>query len=652
MPVSPTLTPADGSEQSVAASGRGLVLYTTNTKDAYSLNGGRSFYPLDPATAFPNAAGGFCCDQVVTYVPSLDRFVWVLQYQDGSGGVQDSTQPNVIRVATTTSASFMACNARCWSYYDWTPAELGARAPAAGKTATLDRPHVAFSQSMLSLTAAFVYNPENKVFGSVIWRFPLAQLGNVVHPSIVPDQARSLPIKSGGDYRFAPAQNNIFNNPASQFFADRQTTSRLNLVKWLDRDPSPVFYEVDVPSIATKNNGGPADAAPSGSDWAARYTSQDGVVVTGARTGRVVWFGWDAGRDAAVPGGGTVHVHDQPAVEFVGIDAATLQAVDYDSIEYANAATVNPQLSVNGEAELGVDFMFGGPTINPTYAVGYLRRDYAAAVAVAGGAADPTGLGSSGDYLGLAADPGQLNCFVAAGSAIKFNPGAGTAPASLYLDPHYVVFGRASHCTVPPTTLTDTEVTSVTQKGGVLSVLGSLRPAVSTHIKVIYTPAHGAPFTHSVLTDSRGNFSDSASIDADQAGLWRITARWFGEGRYIGSQSGSVAVTAAPPPPPSASALTLGCPGGTATAFPAAFTVTGSLTPAVNGSTVAITYRPPSGLTFVHNVRTAADGSYSDTVEVNPDQTYMTWTVGAHFNGDAARTSADAPTCAFSPHYP
>jgi hypothetical protein len=650
MPVAPTLTPADGSEQSVATNGRGLVLYTTNTKDAFSVNGGRSFSPLDPSTVFPTAAGGFCCDQVVTYVPSVDRFVWVLQYSDGTGGAQDSTQPNVIRVATATSASFLSCNAGCWSYYDWTPADLGAKSPAAGKTVTLDRPHVAFSANMLSLTAAIGYNPGGKVYGSVIWRFPLAQLGKVIYPSIVPVQAGSLPTGSKGDYRFTPAQNNIFNNPSSQYFASRQTTSRLNLVQWLDRDPSPVFYEVDVPSIATQNNGGPTDAAPSGSDWAARYTAQDGVVVTGARTGRVVWFGWNAGRDAPVPSGGIVHVHDQPAVEFVGIDVATLLAVDYDSIEFANAATVIPQLRTNGEGELGVDFMFGGPTINPTYAVGYLRRDYAAVVAIKGGAADPTGLGTSGDFLGLAADPGQMNCFVAAGSAIKYNPGAGTAPAFLNLDPHYVVFGRQSHCTVPPTTLSDLLVTSVKQNGAILSVLGTLKPPVSTHVKVIYTPPHGAPFTHTVLTDAQGNFSDTATIGSDQVGPWQVTAGWFGEGQYIGSQSGSVAVTATPPGP-AASTLTLSCPSGTTTVSPATFTVSGSLTPAVDGSTVVVRYTPSSGPDVVHTVQTAANGSYSDSITVYVGRLFVTWTVQAHFAGDAARTSADAPTCTFSPQF-
>ncbi len=642
MPVSAALTPADGSEQSVATNGAGLVLYTTNAQDGFSVNGGRSFFPLDPSTAFPSAAGGFCCDQVVTYVPSVDRFVWVLQYWSGSGGSPDTTQPNVIRVATATSASFLACRARCWSYYDWTPTELGARVPATGKTISLDRPHVAFSQNMLSLTAAFLFWPGNGVYGSVIWRFPLAQLGSTIFPSVVPVQARSLSAISG-DMRFMPAQNNIFNNGASQYFADRSTTSRLNLVSWLDRDPSPVFYEVDTPSIATRNN---VIAGPSGVDWAARYTAQDGHVVTGARTGRVVWFGWNAGRDVAKPGGGVLRTHDQPAVEFVGIDVATLQSVDYDSIELDNAATVIPQISANGAGELGVDFMFGGPTINPSYAVGFLRRDYAAAAAVAGGATDPTGLGTSGDFLGLAADPGQLNCFVAAGSAIKFLPGTTTTPASLYLDPHYVVFGRQSHCTVPPTTGTDLKLTAVTQNSNTLSVLGTLRPGVSGQISVVYTPPHGAPFTHTVTTDAQGNFSDSAPIGSDQIGAWSVAAFWLGQGRYIGSQSNTSAITVVPPgaPPPPAAALTLSCPPAVSTGrVGSSVGFTGSLTPAVAGSSVTITYQGGSATQPPHTVMTDANGNFSDAI-VLPSGS---WTASAQFSGDATRGPSSA-LCGFT----
>jgi hypothetical protein len=658
MPVSAKLTPADGSEQSVATNGRGLVLYTSNNQDGFSVNGGRSFLPLDPSTTFPSAAGGFCCDQVVTYVPSIDRFVWVLQYWPGAGGKQDRSQPNVIRVATTTSAAFDACRARCWTYYDWTPSALGATPPAAGKTLQLDRPSVAFSERMLSLTAAFVYNPEHLIFGSVIWRFPLAQLGGVLSPSAVPVQFAAIKDISG-DVRFAPAQNDIFQNSSAQFFANRESTSRLGLVRWLDRDPSPVFFEVDVPSIATKNNDGPTSASPSGADWSARYTAQDGHVVTGAERGRALWFGWNAGRDANKPDGGLIHVHDQPAVEFVGIDAATLQSDDYDSIEFTDAATVNPQLSFNGEGVLGVDFMYGGPTINPTFAVGFLRPDYAASVATKGDAADPSVLGTSGDYLGLAADPGQLNCFVAGGSAIKLSPTTPTTPAFLYHDPHYVVFGQKSHCTVPRTTLTDLHLTFVKQVSSVLTVTGTISPALSTRISVDYTPPDGKTFSDSVLTDANGNFSDSVMVGSDQAGPWSVSARWFGKGYYIGAHSGAVAVTVArptpppppPPPPPGGAALTVGCPQATSGTFPATFEITGTLTPGVAGSPVVITFTPPTGAAVTDTVTTDSGGTYSDTVTVDATQIYATWTVHARFAGDATRTSADAQ-CTFIAHYP
>lgn len=548
MPVSGKLTPADGSEQSVATNGHGLVLYTSNYQDGFSTNGGRSFFPLDPSAVFPSADGGFCCDQVVIYVPSVDRFVWVLQYWAGSAGAQDRSKPNRIRVATATSAQFESCRALCWHYYDWTASELGARPPAAGKTLALDRPYVAFTDGMLSLTAAFVYNPDHLIFGSAIWRFPLAQLGGTVYPRVVPVQFTSTD-QIAGDVRLVPAQNAIFDNGSTQYFANRETTSRLGFVRWRDRDPSPVFYEVDVPSIATENNDGPTDAAPSGSDWSGRYTANDGQLVTGAQRHGVAWFGWTAGRDADTPDGGLVHVHDQPAAEFAGISTATLQAVDYESIEFVDAATVNPQLSFNGEGILGVDFMFGGPKINPSFAVAFLRPNWDSRTAVVGGASDPGGLGNSGDFNGLAPDPVQLNCFVAAGSAIKLNPGTSTTPASLYHDPHYVVFGQKSHCTVPRTVPTHLILSGVDQVGNLLAVSGTMSPPVSGRVTVEYTPPDGKSISHVVTTETNGHFSDSLVIPSDEAGQWTVRARWFGQGYYIGAGSHATVVNVAPTSP-------------------------------------------------------------------------------------------------------
>jgi hypothetical protein len=663
MPVSSTLQNDDGSEQSVATSGRGLVLYTTNVRDAFSVNGGRSFSGLDPTTIFPNSdsngEGGLCCDQVVTYVPSVDRFVWVLQYNQRSGAAR---YENFMRVATATSAELLASSGtRGWQYYDFTPSYLGAPGTY---SALLDRPHVAFSRGMLYLTAALVAGDET--FGNAIWRFPLAQLGaGTIYPSAfqvgaVSDAATQVGTDRLERHPYAPAQNDIFNNPPIQYFASLLTTSSLSLVEWPDRG-EPASYEVAVPSIATENNQGQGFDGPF-SDWSARYQLQDGRVVTGALAKHVAWFGWNTGRDALTDGG-LVHMHDQPAVEFVGISTATLKWVDYDSIEYSNATTVNPQIRVNGEGVLGVDFMFGGPLRNPSYAVGFLRPDYAAAVASSGDVADPSEFEISGDYFGLAADPEQRNCFVAAGSAVKMY-----FDGILYNDPHYVQFGRTGKCRVQPITLSDLVVTSVTQGGPGfdLSVSGAIDPAVSgAQVYVDYTPSAGKAFSHSVLTDAAGRFFDTATVASDQGGRWTVAARWFGKDYYIGAQSDSFFIDVTPTTPspspgntPSPSpgrqqaSLTLVCPPGSATTFPTSMRVTGSLTPAVNASTVVVTYTPPSGSVIVHTVQTAADGSYSDDVVVNGDQIYATWTVQAHFDGDATRTSADAPSCTFSPHYP
>jgi hypothetical protein len=53
-----------------------VALYTGNWYAAISIDGGHTFRYLDPFTAFPDPPNlGYCCDQVVNYVPSIDTFV-------------------------------------------------------------------------------------------------------------------------------------------------------------------------------------------------------------------------------------------------------------------------------------------------------------------------------------------------------------------------------------------------------------------------------------------------------------------------------------------------------------------------------------------------------------------------------------------------
>ena len=68
-------------EPSGASDPSGQIIFeTANWYAAFSIDGGTTFTQISPYTTFPSADGGFCCDQIVTYAPSIDRFIWVMQY--------------------------------------------------------------------------------------------------------------------------------------------------------------------------------------------------------------------------------------------------------------------------------------------------------------------------------------------------------------------------------------------------------------------------------------------------------------------------------------------------------------------------------------------------------------------------------------------
>ena len=64
------------------SAGGGVVFVTFNPNAdgaAYSVDGGSTYTTIDETTLFPDDKIGLCCDQVVQYVPKIDRFVWLLQ---------------------------------------------------------------------------------------------------------------------------------------------------------------------------------------------------------------------------------------------------------------------------------------------------------------------------------------------------------------------------------------------------------------------------------------------------------------------------------------------------------------------------------------------------------------------------------------------
>jgi hypothetical protein len=434
MPVASSLVQGDGGEESVATNGRGTVIYAMNWTAAISSDGGGTFSLLSPTKLFDNAAGGFCCDQVVTYIPQVDRFVWVMQYSAGQAGVANSARPNLLRVATATSAELANYDGQRWPgvYYNFGPSSFKSlKSPARGESIFLDRPFMAFTRSMLYFTVSANNVGGTPSNGTLVWRVPVAELGGTVKP-------RSAFL--GGPSFVRPAQGALPLRGSTQYFGQRATTSRLNIFAWPDNSTSITRYEADVPSTG---NADLASNAPAGNDWLLRAGGQVSQVSTGAATrGGTVWFGWLAGREAVYDVNGKQRrdrVHDQPTIEFAGFrfEAGRPVRADYDTIEFADYATALPELRA-GQGGLGLSFMFGGPTFGPAHAVGFLRPSYAMALTIR----NRIGTSGYGDYVGLAQNPRERRCYVAAGSSAMPPNDA---------DPHFVIFGRKNAgCTVPP----------------------------------------------------------------------------------------------------------------------------------------------------------------------------------------------------------
>src|SRR5262245_4617695 len=136
--------PKDAGENAMDLSGadseRGVVLLSGNWFCNYSTDNGNSFKTVDPTTVFPSWKDHkFCCDQVVIYVPSIDRFIWFMQHDADSKGV------GAFRLAAGSTADIQKKFETAWTYWDFTSSTFGL-------TEGMDYPDLAFTNQFLYLS--------------------------------------------------------------------------------------------------------------------------------------------------------------------------------------------------------------------------------------------------------------------------------------------------------------------------------------------------------------------------------------------------------------------------------------------------------------------------------------------------------------------
>lgn len=378
-----------------AAKNGDVIFYTGNWFAALSINGGTTFKFVDPFTTFPNPPGmGFCCDQVVHYIKSIDMFIWLLQY------TKDSSGKNIQRIAYATTARVKTGN---WRFFDITPASLGL-----GTGIWLDFPDLADGQNMLYMTTNCFAG--NSWTASAVARIKLSSF-----TSGTLSASRSVSMTH-------PSLRVAQNCGTTAYFVSHNSTSSLRVFTWKETSAAPTSNDLTVASWSTVPY---KSITPDGRNWLQRADSRH----TGAtRAGNELWFAWGS------PKGG-VNQRPNPFVQIARINLTNMTLIENINLWDPNSAILYAGLSTNANDEVGASYAIGGGARFPTHVVGILTGTRRQATTFTGtrGPAD----NKWGDYLTVRRNYPKEKLFCATGYSLQ--SGAGSSDAT----PNFTVFGRS-----------------------------------------------------------------------------------------------------------------------------------------------------------------------------------------------------------------
>ena len=277
-----------GTAEPSGASGGGVIFVTSNWTAAYSTNGGSSFTQLNPTTIFPNDAVGFCCDQIVQYIPSIDRFVWLLQ---GNG----------YRLAMASPAQIIASGGTAWTYWNLTPNVFGS-------CSSFDYPDMSVGNNQLYMSW--------DAGGGCSGGFQVARTS-------------SAGIQAGGTITIGftdPAKgtmawgSHLMQDTGDEIFWAGHNNNK-NMRIFSLQEASNTYFWRDVGISSWANNSPLTSNSPDSKNWVNflfNPTTQNpgggfpaNAVLGSTRVGNQLWFGWSAGTDSNFA---------QPHIEIVTLD--------------------------------------------------------------------------------------------------------------------------------------------------------------------------------------------------------------------------------------------------------------------------------------------------------------------------------------------
>jgi hypothetical protein len=314
-------------EPSVAVNGQ-TVMTTGNFWMSLSLDGGSTFTTVSPTTIFPEDYGGFCCDQVLVYVPQSDLFVWLLQYMKNGSGT------NAIRIAVQSTQGVRNSNGTAWTYWDFTNTTYAS-------SGNLDYNEMSFGENYLYWSCS-VGGGQHRY----VTRIPLKELkamGTV-----------NFQFTGSTDAYWSHVTQNGTNGV---YWAGHKDNSTMKVYSMMDADG---FYSWrDVP-INSWPNGTISSIAKNGTDWL-QDASWKTYVRAAAIKGNSIYFAWNAAKGDGFP---------QPHVQIAEINKTNFTLTNQMQIWNPDFAFAYPYFETNREGELGMICAFGGAPYDASSGVG------------------------------------------------------------------------------------------------------------------------------------------------------------------------------------------------------------------------------------------------------------------------------------------
>jgi len=409
----PTVAPASTNAADVSgAKGGSVVLLSGNWYIDYSTDSGATFTTLDPTTIFPDTlAGGFCCDQVLQYAPTIDRFLWLLQYS------QDGTGANAYRLAAASPQDVIDSNCTAWTYWDLPSSIFGLG------TDWMDYPSMSLGDGEAYISFDVLDSTGDTVAdnGLVVVRFNLAE------------------IAAGGTINFGytnPADSAVaWGSGVSQdtgnevFWAGHVDNSTLRVFSWRNDSGFYSWRDVEVANWpnATLSSNGPS---PPGNNWFG-WGFPNNAVIGITRRSNELWLGWTA---SSGDGGAGGFNFPHPHVQIVKLNIADWTVIEQMQVWNPDLAFGYPSLATNSDNEVGIALGWGGGgSLHANSAVGFMG-DYVVWFRD----------GSTwthtrwGDYVSIRRAAPETHMFAGFGYIITdTSTGAGHR-----YDPYYVLFGR------------------------------------------------------------------------------------------------------------------------------------------------------------------------------------------------------------------